>query len=121
MSTRKATPIKPLEGIYNIKQAAVKLGLAKDEQDTRGHRFLRKGVNRPQDGSEGPQFPHFRMNGQLQFSDSDLVFIASLFRNVPDDRGRIAAGGVRKRAAKRTTARRTAAAKSKPNTGLAAA
>lgn len=84
MPTRKAPPTKPLklEGFYDVKQAAVKLGLAtEDEGDIRGQRWLRDGVNHK-------GFPHHRMNRQLMFSDSDLAEIAAMHRNAPTRAGR---------------------------------
>lgn len=76
MSTRKPTPTKQLEGFYNVKQAAEKLGLndPTDPDDESGIRWLRDGVNHK-------GFPHHRMSGRLVFSDSDLADIAAMHRN----------------------------------------
>jgi hypothetical protein len=83
------TPPAVLEGFHNLKQATIRLGIAKSEdpEDKSGQRWLRDGCNRPEDGSKGQQFPHHRMNGdQLVFSDSDLAGIAAICRNAPKRR-----------------------------------
>ncbi|MET7475120.1 hypothetical protein ABZT17_12270 [Streptomyces sp. NPDC005648] len=80
--TKTADPV--LENFYNLKAATVRLGLAtEDEDDKRGQDWLRRGVNRPQDGSKGPRFPVHRMANQLMFSDSDLAVIAELMHDKP--------------------------------------
>jgi hypothetical protein len=85
MPPRKAPPTKQpikLEGFYDVKQAAVRLGLAtEDPDDIRGQRWLRDGVNHK-------GFPHHRMNRVLMFSDSDLAEIAAMHRNAPTRAGR---------------------------------
>lgn len=80
-----AAPPKPvLENFYNVKQATVRLGLAtEDEDDKRGQKWLRDGVNDKTD-----PFPCSRMAGQLMFSDSQLAEIADRHRNKPEARGR---------------------------------
>ncbi|MFJ4845983.1 hypothetical protein [Streptomyces sp. NPDC088733] len=84
------SPPAALEGFYNIKKAAIRLGLndGTDPKDESGHRWLRDGCNRPIDGSKGPQFPHRRMCGQLIFSDSDLAWITEEHRNPTAKPGR---------------------------------
>ncbi|HEX5596350.1 MAG TPA: hypothetical protein VFX61_10085 [Micromonosporaceae bacterium] len=86
MSPRKPTPTP--QGFYNVKQAVVKLGLAKDENDTTGRRWLRDGCNRKPGDKRGKPFPHSRLNGQLVFSDADLADIYAMHRNTPTRRGR---------------------------------
>lgn len=90
MPTRKAPPtkaLKLLERFYNVGEAAVRLNFKTQEEhdagSTKGERWLRDGANRPEDGSKGKPFPHFRMNGCLMFSDSDLAEIAEMHRNAP--------------------------------------
>lgn len=85
MPTRKPTPP---QRYYNVKQAVVKLGLAKDENDTTGRRWLRDGCNRKKNDPRGKPFPHSRLNGQLVFSDADLAEIYAMHRNAPTRRGR---------------------------------
>lgn len=83
--TGPAEPV--LENFYNLKQAAVRLGLAtEDPEDLRGVNWLRRGVNRKPD--EGPKFPCYRMAGQLMFSDSDLAAITEMVRNKVDGRSK---------------------------------
>jgi hypothetical protein len=86
-----------LENFYNLREAAVRLGLAKkdDPEDLTGQNWLRRGVNRPEDGSKGPQFPSIYMAGQLMFSDSHLAAIVQIAATEP-----------RARPARRTPARR---------------
>jgi hypothetical protein len=90
MPTRKAPPTKTvqlLDRFYNVGEAAVRMNFKTqaehDAGSTKGERWLRDGANRPEDGSKGQPFPHFRMNGQLMFSDSDLAEIAAMHRNAP--------------------------------------
>lgn len=80
-----AAPTKPvLENFYNVKQATVRLGLAtEDEDDTRGQKWLRDGVN-----DKADPFPCTRMAGQLMFSDSHLAEIAQRNENKAEARGR---------------------------------
>jgi hypothetical protein len=77
-----------LENFHNLKQACERLGLSdpKDPEDKRGQKWLRDGVNRPEDGSKGPRFPCTRMAGQLKFSDSQLAEIAGYCANKVDGR-----------------------------------
>jgi hypothetical protein len=85
--TRTDEPV--LQNFHNLKQATVRLGLAtEDPADTRGQDWLRRGVNRPEDGSKGPRFPCHRMASQLMFSDSDLAVIAEMQRNKVDGRSK---------------------------------
>jgi hypothetical protein len=86
MSPRKPTPIP--QGFYNVKTAVVQLGLAEDENDTTGRRWLRDGANRKPGDRRGKAFPHSRLNGQLVFSDADLAEIYAMHRNAPSRRGR---------------------------------
>lgn len=86
MSPRKPTPTP--EGFYNVKAAVVRLGLAEDENDTTGRRWLRDGANRQPGDKRGKPFPHSRLNGQLVFSESDLAEIYTMHRNAPTRRGR---------------------------------
>jgi hypothetical protein len=76
-------PTAVLESFHNVKEATVRLGLSKagDENDKRGQKWLRDGVNLL-------GFPHTRMAGQLMFSDSQLAEIAALNANAPTRRGR---------------------------------
>ncbi|MFJ2515567.1 hypothetical protein ACIPEL_36120 [Streptomyces griseoviridis] len=91
-----------LENFHNLKQATVRLGLATDkDDDRRGQDWLRRGVNRPTDGSKGPRFPCHRMANQLMFSDSDLAQIADLMHDKPHGQS------LRKRASRRTTRTRS--------------
>lgn len=80
-----AAPTTPvLENFYNVKQATVRLGLAAEaEDDKRGQKWLRDGVNQKED-----PFPCHRLSGQLMFSDSDLAEIAERHRNKTEARGR---------------------------------
>lgn len=100
---RKASPTQ-LENFYNAGQAAVRLGLKTQKEhdagSTKGERWLRDGANRPEDGSKGEMFPHRRMGRELQFSDSDLAYIAAMHFNAPTQGAR---RGSRKRAASRPT------------------
>ncbi|MFE7580733.1 hypothetical protein ACFU5Y_04095 [Streptomyces gardneri] len=94
MTTRRTTP-KTLEPIYNVKQAARKLGLATDHKPNGGVRFLRDGANR-----ESDPFPCTRMNNELQFSESQLAEIWERYINAPNTRtGRPRKKRVVKRAA----------------------
>jgi hypothetical protein len=86
MSPRKPTPTP--QGFYRVEAAVVKLGLAKDENDTTGRRWLRDGANRKPEDGKGKPFPHSRLNGQLVFSDTDLAEIYAMHRNAPNRRGR---------------------------------
>lgn len=100
-TSRKAPPTQ-LENFYNVGLAAVRLGLKTQEEheagSTKGERWLRDGCNRPEDGSKGEQFPHRRMSRELQFSDSDLAYIAAMHANAPRQGAR---RNTRKRAASR--------------------
>lgn len=89
MATSQAPPSKPLvlEHFHNVSQAAIRLGLRPPEEDSkRGEKWLRDGVNRPADGSEGTPFPGRYMAGRLMFSDSDLAAIAEIQRIAPPPR-----------------------------------
>jgi hypothetical protein len=86
MSPRRPTPTP--QGYYRVEAAVVKLGLAKDEDDTTGRRWLRNGANREKDDPRGKPFPHSRLNGLLVFSDADLAEIYNMHRNAPTRRGR---------------------------------
>lgn len=86
MSPRKPTPIP--QGYYRVEKAVVILGLAEDENDTTGRRWLRDGANRKPGDTRGKAFPHSRLNGQLVFSDADLAEIYAMHRNAPTRRGR---------------------------------
>jgi hypothetical protein len=88
MSPRKPTPTATPEGFYNVNAAVVRLGLAQDENDTTGRRWLRDGCNRKPEDGKGKPFPHSRLNGQLVFSESDLAEIYDMHRNAPTRRGR---------------------------------
>ncbi|MGW4703729.1 hypothetical protein [Streptomyces sp. NPDC004285] len=82
-----ATPV--LETFHTVSQAAIRLGLrAPDAAGKVGEKWLRDGVNRPEDGSKGEPFPCHRLAGQLLFSDSDLAAIAAMHRNQRDGRSR---------------------------------
>lgn len=88
MPTRKAPPTKQplkLDGFYNVGEAAVRLNLKTQEEhdagSTKGERWLRDGVNHK-------GWPSHRLNGCLMFSDSDLMEITALNRNVPTRGGR---------------------------------
>ena len=105
MTPPKAPPT--LEGFYNVKQATVRLGLATEsEDDTRGQKWLRDGVNRQHN-----PFPHRRMAGQLMFSDSDLAQIAEMSRTPATKPGRKRTASPRKR----TVAKPTSATEIKPS------
>lgn len=98
-----AAPTKPkmqvLETFYSVSAAAVRLGLREpDDPSKKGEKWLRDGVN-----LQG--FSHFRMAGQLLFSDSDLAAIAETHRNKADRRGRVA----RQRRPRRTASASAAA------------
>lgn len=86
MSPRKPTPTP--QGYYRVEKAVVILGLAEDENDTTGRRWLRDGANRKKNDPRGKAFPHSRLNGQLVFSDADLAEIYAMHRNAPTRRGR---------------------------------
>lgn len=86
MSPRKPTPTP--QGYYRVEKAVVILGLAEDENDTTGRRWLRDGANRKPGDKRGKAFPHSRLNGQLVFSDADLAEIYAMHRNAPTRRGR---------------------------------
>jgi hypothetical protein len=91
MPTRKAPPTKQplrLERFYTVKEAAAWFKLDgsdnPNKQDSQGgERWLRDGVNRPEDGSKGTPFPHHRIGRRLLFSESDLAQIAAMHRNAP--------------------------------------
>lgn len=74
------TPAEPiLDRFYNLKQAAVRLGLAtEDPGDEAGQRWLMDGFRRPADGSKGRPFPGRKMSGRLIFSESDLAVIVQI-------------------------------------------
>ncbi|MFF7096348.1 hypothetical protein ACFY9A_28735 [Streptomyces rubradiris] len=88
MAARKAPPaptptpadLPVLERFYNVRNAAVRLGLAdpSNTEDAGGQRWLRDGFNRPSDGSQGRKFPGRYMGGQLMFSESDLAVITEI-------------------------------------------
>ncbi|MET8826018.1 hypothetical protein ABZX40_13175 [Streptomyces sp. NPDC004610] len=83
--TQTSEPEPVLENFYNLKKAAVRLGLAtEDPEDKRGQDWLRRGVNR----KDGTAFPSRRMANQIMFSDSDLAVIAEIGRNKVDGRSR---------------------------------
>ncbi|MEV5944489.1 hypothetical protein [Streptomyces sp. NPDC051994] len=86
MNSRSKPPT--LETFYNVKQAAVRLGLANEENpdDESGQRWLRDGVNR-QPG-DGPRFPCHRLGRKLMFSESDLAEIAAMHADAPTRTGR---------------------------------
>ena len=85
--TRPTTPV--LETFHTVSEAAVRLNLRKPEDTSKkGEKWLRDGVNRPEDGSKGEPFPCHRLAGQLLFSDSDLAYIAGMHRNQRDGRSR---------------------------------
>lgn len=86
MPPRKPTLTQ--QDYYKVEAAVVKLGLAEDEDDTTGRRWLRNGANRKPDDKRGRPFPHSRLNGQLVFSDADLAEIYNMHRNAPTRRGR---------------------------------
>ncbi|MFE9432412.1 hypothetical protein ACFYNA_15640 [Streptomyces sp. NPDC006640] len=86
MSPRKPAPTP--QGYYRVEAAVVQLGLAKDENDTTGRRWLRDGANRKPGDKRGKAFPHSRLNGLLVFSDADLAEIYAMHRNAPTRRGR---------------------------------
>ncbi|WP_406336579.1 hypothetical protein OG814_33140 [Streptomyces zaomyceticus] len=91
-----ATPV--LETFHTVSEAAVRLNLRKPEDTSKkGEKWLRDGVNRPEDGTKGTPFPCHRLAGQLLFSDSDLAAIADMHRNQRDGRS-----GPRKRRVYRT-------------------
>ncbi len=102
-TSRKAPPT-PLENYYNVGLAAVRLGLKTQKEheagSKKGERWLRQGANRPEDGSKGEPFPHRRMARELQFSDSDLAYIAAMHFNAPTQGAR--------RSARRRSATRVA-------------
>jgi len=96
MAARKA-PLAPtqtpaelplLERFYNVRKAAVRLGLTDpdDPDDNTGQRWLRDGFNRPLDGSKGRRFPGRYMGRELIFSESDLVAIAEIARQETEAR-----------------------------------
>jgi hypothetical protein len=86
MPPRKPAPTP--QGYYRVEKAVVILGLAEDENDTTGRRWLRDGANRKPGDKRGKPFPHSRLNGQLVFSDADLAEIYAMHRNAPTRRGR---------------------------------
>lgn len=92
MSPRKPAPTP--QGYYRVETAVVKLGLAEDENDTTGRRWLRDGANRKKNDPRGKPFPHSRLNGLLVFSDADLAEIYAMHRNAPTRRGRPAGSRV---------------------------
>jgi len=82
-------PAEPvLELFYNVRNAAIRLGLTdpEDPEDTTGQRWLRDGFNRPLDGSKGRKFPGQYMGRDLIFSQSDLVVIAQIAREETEAR-----------------------------------
>lgn len=100
--TRRKAPPTQLENFYNVGRAAVRLGLKTQEEheagSEKGERWLRDGANRPEDGSKGEMFPHRRMGRELQFSDSDLAYIAAMHFNAPTQ-------GARRGSRRRSTAK----------------
>lgn len=118
---RTATPTQ-LENFYTVSQAAVRLGLKTQEEhdagSVKGERWLRDGANRPEDGSKGEMFPHRRMGRELQFSDSDLAYIAAMHSNAPTQGAR---RGARKRAASRPAEARVPRQQTAPEPARAAA
>lgn len=90
MTPRKAPlTLPPLENFYTVSEAAIRLGLRKEEDPRRkGEKWLRDGFNRPADGSKGPKFPGRYMAGLLMFSESELALIAELARNATQVRTR---------------------------------
>ncbi|MFD9630150.1 hypothetical protein [Streptomyces violascens] len=95
MTAPKAPPTRPvLENFYTVAQAAVRLNLREPEDPSKkGEKWLRDGVNKE-------DWPHRRMANQLQFSDSDLAWIANHCLNKP----RAKSGTTRARRRRRTPA-----------------
>ncbi|WP_037616320.1 hypothetical protein [Streptomyces aureus] len=87
---RTAEPTPALENFYNVRNAAIRLGLTDPElpDDTTGQSWLRDGYNRPEDGSAGRKFPGFYMSRQLMFSTSDLAVITEIARQESEARQR---------------------------------
>lgn len=108
MPPRKTPPTSALklERFYTVKEAAAWFKLNDSDEPGKqdsvgGERWLRDGVNRPEDGSKGTPFPHHRIGRRLLFSESDLAEIAAMHRNAPTQ-------GARRGSHRRTTTKPTA-------------
>lgn len=87
---RTAEPAPVLDRFYNVRAAAIRLGLTDPTipDDTTGQSWLRDGFNRPESGAEGRKFPGFYMSRQLMFSESDLAVITEIAREESEARQR---------------------------------
>lgn len=78
----KTKPAPVLENFYSVSQAAVRLGLREeDDESKKGEKWLRDGVN-----LHG--WPCHRLAGQLKFSDSNLAVIAEKHSNATHHRSK---------------------------------
>jgi hypothetical protein len=86
--TQKTAELPVLENFYNVRAAAIRLGLTDPDnpEDTTGQSWLREGFNRPLDGSNGRKFPGRYMGRLLIFSESDLIVIDEIAREETEAR-----------------------------------
>lgn len=102
MPAIKAPPLKIVENTYNVSEAAIRLKLREEGEVGRNGKPSKKGEKWLRDGVNLLGWPHYRLGGELRFSESDLAEIQELNRNKPENRGRRRATGTRKRPPART-------------------
>lgn len=88
MAATKAPPLKIVENTYNVSEAAIRLKLREEGELGRNGKPSKKGEKWLRDGVNQLGWPHYRMCGELRFSESDLAEIQELNRNKPQARGR---------------------------------
>ncbi|MEU3903250.1 hypothetical protein AB0F20_05475 [Streptomyces goshikiensis] len=88
MAATKAPPLKIVEPTYSVSEAAIRLNLRKEGEVNRNGGASKKGEKWLRDGVNLLGWPHYRLAGELRFSESDLAEIQELNRNKPETRGR---------------------------------
>ncbi|WP_030292280.1 hypothetical protein [Streptomyces katrae] len=103
MPAIKAPPLKIVENTYSVSEAAVRLKLREEDEVNKNGEASKKGEKWLRDGVNLHGWPHYRLGGQLRFSESDLAEIQELNRNKPETRGRRRSTGTRKRPSVRSS------------------
>ncbi|MFB6805398.1 hypothetical protein [Streptomyces sp. NPDC056387] len=103
MPAIKAPPLKIVENTYNVSEAAIRLKLREEGEVGRNGKPSKKGEKWLRDGVNLLGWPHYRLGGELRFSESDLAEIQELNRNKPQARGRRRNPGTRKRPSVRSS------------------
>lgn len=88
MAATKAPPLKIVENTYSVAEAAVRLRLRKEDEVDKNGKPSKKGEKWLRDGVNLHGWPHYRLGGQLRFSESNLAEIQELHQNKPETRGR---------------------------------